>query len=207
MRVLVACEESQTVCKAFRKLGHTAFSCDIQECSGGHPEWHIQGDVLKYLDENWDLMIAHPPCTYISYAGTKWWNDEGRLWKRLDALKFFAELYSTNYILHICIENPMGCASPTIAKYTQVIQPYQFGDTESKRTCLWLKNLPLLKPTKIVKPKIYGYYKKGKKKGKPIYGNSYLKFSEDRGKIRSKTFKGIAKAMAKQWSRYIEEDN
>jgi len=205
MRVLIACEESQTICKAFRKLGHDAFSCDIQECSGGHPEWHIQDDVLKHLDENWELMIAHPPCTYISYARTKWWNDKGRLWKRLDALKFFAELYGTNYIPHICIENPMGCASPTIAKYTQIIQPYQFGDTESKRTCLWLKNLPQLKPTQIVEPKIYGYYKKGKKKGQPIYGNSYLKFSEDRGKIRSKTFKGIAKAMATQWSEYIEE--
>ena len=198
MRVLIACEESQEVCKAFRKLGHEAFSCDTQECSGGHPEWHIHDDVIKHLNDGWDLMIAHPPCTYLSYAATKWWNDKGRVWKRLEALNFFAKLWDAD-IPMICVENPMGCASPTIAKYSQIIQPYQFGDEESKRTCLWLKNLPELKHTKIVKPKIYGYYKKGKKKGMPIYGNNYLKFSEDRGKVRSKTFPGIAQAMAKQW--------
>ena len=210
MKVLIACEESQIVCKAFRELGHEAYSCDTQECSGGHPEWHIKADILDLLynddvsyykiPKKWDLMIAHPPCTYISYAGTKWWNDKGRLRKRLEALDFFAKLWLSD-IDKICIENPMGCASPTIAKYSQIIQPYQFGDRESKKTCLWLKNLPLLKHTKVVKPKIYGYYKRGKKKGQPIYGNSYLKFSEDRGKIRSKTFPGIAKAMAKQWGK------
>ncbi|KKN40015.1 hypothetical protein LCGC14_0737860 [marine sediment metagenome] len=200
MKILVACEESQVVCNEFRKLGHEAFSCDMVDCSGGHPEWHIKDDVLKHLNEGWDLMIAHPPCTFLSYAATKWWNDEGRVWKRLEALKFFAKLWTAN-IPKICVENPRGCASPTIAKYSQSIQPWQFGDEESKLTWLWLKNLPELKHTKIVKPKIYGYYKKGKKKGKPIYGNNYLKFSEDRGKIRSKTFLGIARAMAKQWGR------
>jgi hypothetical protein len=198
MKVLIACEESQAVCKAFRELGHEAFSCDILPCSGGHPEWHIQDDVLKHLNDGWDLMIAHPPCTFLSYAATSSWNNEGRVWKRLEALDFFAKLWTAK-IPYICVENPMGCASPTIAKYSQIIQPYQFGDEESKRTCLWLKNLPLLVHTKIVKPKIYGYYKKGKKKGMPIYGNNYLKFSEDRGQIRSKTFPGIAKAMATQW--------
>lgn len=212
MKVLVACEESQAVCKAFRELGHEAYSCDVLPCSGGHPEWHIMCDVSLILDggemmnqlmdrfpiEKWDLMIAHPPCTFLSYAATSSWNNEGRVWKRLEALNFFAKLWTAK-IDKICIENPMGCASPTIAKYSQVIQPYQFGDEESKRTCLWLKNLPLLVHTKIVKPKIYGYYKKGKKKGMPIYGNNYLKFSEDRGQIRSKTFPGIAKAMAEQW--------
>jgi len=204
MRVLIACEESQEVCKAFRELGHEAFSCDVLPCSGGHPEWHIQEDVLKHLDDGWDLMIAHPPCTYLSYAATKFWNDRGRVWKRLEALDFFAKLWTAK-IDYIAIENPMGCATPTIAKYSQIIQPYQFGDEESKRTCLWIKNLPLLKGTKLVKPKIYGYYKKGKKKGMPIYGNSYLKFSEDRGKIRSKTFPGIAKAMANQWGNFVED--
>ena len=201
-KVLIACEESQAVCKAFRELGHEAYSCDIQECSGGYPEWHICGDVLEQLDKGWDLMIAHPPCTYLSYAATKYWNDKGRLWKRIDALIFFGKLYDAN-IPRICIENPRGCASPTIAKYTQAIQPYQFGDEESKLTWLWLKNLPELEPTKIVKPKIYGHYKRGKNKGKPIYGNNYLKFSDDRGKIRSKTFPGIAKAMAEQWGKLI----
>lgn len=209
MRVLVACEESQVVCKAFRERGHEAYSCDILPCSGGHPEWHIQDDVLIHLDDGWDMMIGHPPCTYLSYAGTKFWNDEGRLEKRLDALGFFARLWLSP-IEKICLENPMGCATPTIAKYSQIIQPYYFGDAESKRTCLWLKNLPLLKHTNgdnlfdkntHIKPKIYGYYKTGKKKGTPIYGNNYLKFSEDRGQIRSKTFPGIAKAMAEQWGK------
>lgn len=203
MRVLIACEESQEVCKAFRELGHEAFSCDILPCSGGHPEWHIQDAVLKHLDDGWDLMIAHPPCTYLSYAGTGSWNNPGRLKKRLEALDFFAKLWNAD-INKICIENPMGCASPTIAKYSQIIQPYQFGDEESKRTCLWLKNLPILIHTKIVKPKIYGYYKRGRNKGMPIYGNSYLEFSEDRGKLRSKTFPGIAKAMATQWNKVME---
>jgi len=208
MRVLVACEESQTVCKAFRAKGHEAYSCDIIDCSGGHPEWHIKDDVLKHLDDGWDLMIAHPPCTYLSYAATGVWDKPGRLELRLEALGFFAKLWRAP-LEKICIENPMGCASPTIAKYSQVIQPYYFGDTESKRTCLWLKGLPLLQHTPVdnmfeqsthVKPKIYAYYKKGKKKGKPIYGNDYLKFSEDRGKIRSVFWEGIAQAMAEQWS-------
>lgn len=207
MKILIACEESQAVCIAFRNKGHEAYSCDIQECSGGHPEWHIQDDVLAQLDKGWDMMIGHPPCTYLSYAATSSWNNAGRLQKRLDALVFFAKLWEAT-IPKICLENPSGCASPTIAKYTQQIQPWMFGDAESKRTWLWLKNLPQLIHIKEdtlfdththTQPKIYGYYKRGKKKGCPIYGNNYLKFSEDKGKIRSKTFPGIANAMAEQW--------
>lgn len=205
-KVLIACEESQTICIEFRKQGHEAYSCDIKNCSGGHPEWHIKDDVLKILTEGWDLMIGHPPCTYLSYAANAVWNKEGRLQKRLEALDFFAQLWTAPIPL-ICLENPSGCASPTIAKYSQMIQPYFFGDTESKRTWLWLKGLPLLKSTKIVKPKIYGYYKRGKKKGKPIYGNDYLKFADDRGIIRSKTFPGIAKAMAEQWGKLVNKSN
>lgn len=206
MRVLVGCEFSQVVCKAFRDKGHEAYSCDLLPTEG-NPEWHIQDDVLKHFGDGWDMMIAHPPCTFISYAGTRSWNDNGRVWKRMEALNFFAQLW-TAPIDKICIENPMGCASPTIAKYTQVIQPYYWGDAESKRTCLWLKNLtkltynpeaPMFGDSTVVKPKIYGYYKKGKKKGQPIYGNSYLKFSEDRGQIRSVFWQGIAAAMAEQW--------
>jgi len=196
LKVLVACEFSGIVREAFRAKGHDAWSCDLlpTEISGQH----IQGDILLVLNNTWDLMIAHPPCTYLSYAATSVWNNPGRLEKRLEALDFFAKLWLAP-IDKICVENPMGCASPTIAKYSQIIQPYQFGDTESKRTCLWLKNLPVLLHTDVVKPKIYAYYKNGKKKGMPIYGNSYLKFSEDRGHIRSKFFPGIAKAMADQW--------
>lgn len=207
MKVLIACEESQVVCKAFRERGHEAYSCDLQACSGGHPEWHIQDDVLGLLKNGWDLMIGHPPCTYLSYAATSSWNNPGRLAKRLDALKFFAILWEAP-IEKICLENPMGCASPTIAKYSQIIQPYYFGDTESKRTCLWLKNLPKLKHYKSadmfsesthVEPKIYGYFKNGKKVGMPIYGNNYLPVTSDRAKIRSVTYEGIARAMAAQW--------
>lgn len=211
IKVLIACEESQRVCIAFRERGFEAYSCDIVDCSGGHPEWHIKDDVLKHLNEHWDMMIAHPPCTFLSYAATSSWNDDGRVWKRLDALNFFAQLWTAT-IDRIAIENPMGCASPTISKFTQVIQPYFFQDTESKRTCLWLKNLPKLKHVPQtdmfdecthVEPTVYGYYKTGKNQGKPIYGNNYLKFSDDRGKIRSVTFPGIAHAMAKQWGDYI----
>ncbi len=212
LNILVACEESQAVCIEFRRLGHKAYSCDLQDCSGGHPEWHIHGDAIEQAySGKYDLMIGHPPCTYLSYAATSSWNKPGRLKLRLEALDFFAKLWLAP-IEMICLENPMGCASPTIAKYSQIIQPYHFGDNESKRTCLWLKNLPLLIHTKQgdlftngthVKPKIYGYYKTGKKIGTPIYGNNYLQFSEDRGKIRSKTFPGIARAMAEQWSNYI----
>ena len=209
MRVLIACEESQVVCIEFRKLGHEAFSCDILPCSGKHPEWHIQDDVLKHLNDGWDLMIAHPPCTYLSNAGIGWFNEEkygdkARLRKknRIESFNFVMALANAN-IEQICIENPTGWLNNHFRKPEQIIQPYMFGDKESKRTCLWLKNLPNLKSTKIVKPKIYGYYKKGKKKGMPIYGNSYLKFSEDRGRIRSRTFEGVAKAMANQWSNYI----
>jgi len=208
MKVLVACEESQAVTIAFRERGHEAYSCDILDCSGGHPEWHIKDDAIKIAySGKWDMMIGHPPCTYLSYAATAFWNNPGRLEKRLEALDFFAKLWLAP-IEKICLENPKSCASPTIAKYTQQIQPYYFGDTESKTTWLWLKNLPPLKHTNgnnlfeentHTTPKVYGYYLRGKNKGKPIYGNNYLKFSEDRGHIRSKTFPGIAKAMAEQW--------
>ena len=216
MKVIIACEESQAVCIEFRKLGHEAFSCDIQDCSGGHPEWHIKGDCLEAINlKEWDLMIAHPPCTYLSNAGIGWFNEEKygdkakeRKKERIKGLEFFMKLWNCK-IPKICIENPTGWANSHFRKPDQIIQPWQFGDTESKRTCLWLKNLPLLdhckepnlfcdKPTHV-KPKIYGYYKTGNKKGCPIYGNSYLQFSEDRGKIRSKTYLGIAKAFATQY--------
>jgi hypothetical protein len=197
MKILIACEFSGIVRDAFIARGHDAWSCDLLPTERPGP--HIQGDVLEILNDGWDMMIAHPPCTYLSYAATSSWNNPGRLRQRLDALEFFAKFWEAP-INKICIENPMGCASPTIAKYSQIIQPYFFGDAESKRTCLWLRGLPLL--TRIdfeTKPTIYGYYKRGKKKGVPIYGNNYLKFTNDRGHIRSRTFQGIANAMADQW--------
>lgn len=217
MKVLIACEESQAVCIAFRNLGIEAYSCDIQPCSGGHPEWHIQGDVLEIINNGWDLMIGHPPCTYLSYAGIRWWNRPGRLENRLEALSFFAKLWLAP-IKRICLENPRGCASPTIAKYTQEINPYYFGDEATKPTWLWLKNLPPLKHTK----EDGLFYKKThvgkgemielsiKPNGKIQYGSKWYHeaFSlpkEERAKLRSKTFPGIAKAMAEQWGKLIKE--
>jgi hypothetical protein len=202
MKILIACEESQIVTKEFRKLGHEAYSCDIQECSGGHPEWHIKDNVLKVINDNWDMMVAHPPCTYLSYAGIAHWNKPGRLEKRLNALEFFAKLWLAP-INKICIENPKGCASPTIAKYTQEIQPYYFGDNDLKTTWLWLKNLsPLIHFKKDdlfnkgthVKPKVYAI-DNTKRKKKRYFADGYTRNQ----KMRSKTFPGIAKAMAQRW--------
>ena len=202
MRVLVACEYSGTVRDAFTKLGHDAWSCDILPTES--PGKHIQDDILKHLDNNWDLMIAHPPCTYLSNAGIRWFNEEkygekAKLRKqlRLEALDFVKKLYYCN-IPKICIENPVGYLNHNFKKPDQIVQPYFFGDEESKRTCFWFKNLKPLEHTKLVKPKIYAYYKTGRKIGKPIYFHEYNS-GKDRAKIRSKFWKGIAEAMAAQW--------
>jgi len=202
MRVLIACEESQTVCKAFRKLGHEAFSCDILPCNGGHPEWHIQDDVLKHLNDGWDLMIAHPPCTFLSRAGARWLHQGGnisqeRYKKGIKAKEFFIALLNAN-IKRICVENPTLLKVFNLPKYSQVIQPYEFGHKFSKRTLLWLKNLPKLKPTNIIKdytpylPSNTG----GKKRGQKFKIKGVIRDQ----KKASKTFEGIAEAMAKQWS-------
>lgn len=201
MRVLVACEESQAVTIAFRKLGYEAYSCDMQDCSGGHPEWHIKDNTLNHLNAGWDLMIGHPPCTYLSYAGMAHWNKPGRLEKRIEALKFFAALYEAP-IPFIALENPKSCASPVIAKYDQIIQPYYFGDDHQKTTCLWLKNLPLLKPTNIL-PKPEPVYID--KKGKRIYTTDAISGNKAGQIKRSKTFQGVANAMAEQWGAYVSE--
>lgn len=212
MKVLIVCEESQAICKAFRELGIEAYSCDLQECSGDHPEWHFQMDCFDAIKlKKWDLMIAHPPCTYLSNAGIRWFNEEkygdkAKERKRLrdESLEFVLKLYNSD-IPHICIENPTGWINSHFRKPDQIIQPYYFGDTESKRTCLWLKNLPLLKYTNIVEPKIHGYFKDGAKKGKPFYWSDSLVGAKERGKTRSKTFPGIAKAIANQWSTFLKD--
>ncbi|MGB5157245.1 MAG: hypothetical protein WBN77_07385 [Desulfobacterales bacterium] len=203
MKVLVACEFSGIVREAFAKRGHDAWSCDLLPTE--IPGKHIQGDVLEILNDGWDLMIAHPPCTYLSNAGIGWFNEDKykdkaieRKQLRLEAFKFVMRLADAP-IEKIAIENPVGWLNSHWRKPDQIIQPYQFGDEESKRTCLWLKNLNSLQPTNIVQPKIYGYYKRGNKVGQPIYGVSYLKFGEDRWKERSRTFRGVAEAMAEQW--------
>lgn len=192
MKVLIACEESQTVCKAFRSLGHEAYSCDIIECSGGHPEWHIQGNAIEALySQKWDLVIAHPPCTRLSNSGVRWLK-ERNLWEDLDAAKWFFFQFKTYGEAgnKIAIENPIPHkyavnGSYGIGKYTQVIQPWQFGHGETKATCLWLYGLPNLMPTDIVEGREQRIWK--------------MSPGEARAKERSKTFTGIAYAMAKQW--------
>lgn len=202
MRVLVACEESQRVCIAFRERGHEAYSCDIVECSGGHPEWHIHDDVLNHIHDGWDLIIAHPPCTYLSNAGARWLYAGGtlnkdRYLKGLAAKYFFYRFYNIDNC-KICIENPIPSKVYDLPEYTQIIQPYEYGDPWSKKTCLWLKGLPKLKPTNILTEYLpycsSGSYSK-------THEAKYKGISRKGGaaKVRSLTFNGIARAMADQW--------
>jgi len=197
MRILIACEESQAVCIAFRKLGHSAYSCDTLPCSGGHPEWHIQGNVLDYLDRRWDMLIGFPPCTYLAVSGLHWNKRiEGRQDLTEDAITFVRALMEAD-IPMIAIENPVGCISTRIRKPDQIIQPYQFGHDASKKTCLWLKNLPPLLPTNYFPPRIVD----GKERwsNQTDSGQNRLTPSETRASERSKTFRGLANAMANQW--------
>lgn len=228
MKILIACEESQRVCAEFRKLGHEAYSCDIMECSGGHPEWHITQDVLPLLngfcsfttsdgeshniDGKWDMIIAFPPCTHLCVSGARHFEKKRADGRQREGVEFFCQFLSANCD-KIAIENPVGIISgkytrewfPDLAdkyalpmKYTQIIQPYEFGDPHKKTTCLWLKGLPQLKPTNVVDPKLVTYTCRD---GKRVTFSEYMvKFEgEDRAAHRSKTFPGIAKAMAEQW--------
>lgn len=219
MKVLVACEESQRVCTAFREKGHTAFSCDIVPCSGGHPEWHIMQDVVPLLngrcifktmdgiehsiDGKWDLIIAHPPCTYLTLAGNKWFKPEfvdrfpDRQKQRKEAIDFFMAIANADCD-KIAIENPVGVMSCQWRKPDQYIEPFMFGDSEKKKTGLWLKGLPLLKPTNIVEPVII-HCKSGANEPRWHMETMHLP-KEERSRVRSQTFIGIAKAMASQWS-------
>lgn len=225
MRVLVACECSQTVCKSFRELGHEAYSCDIEPCYGGHPEWHVLGDCIEILRggqmfktedgsahniDKWDLIIAHPPCTYLSNAATRSHSLKGatleqineRTAKRIQAQEFFMKFANVN-CEKVAIENPVGVMNTVYRKPDQIIEPYQFAESEddkenyvTKRTCLWLKGLNALKTNDLQKPdnaKLYGRHPSGKARcwEEMVKG--------DRATVRSKTFLGIAKAMAEQW--------
>ena len=200
MKVLIACEESQTVCKAFRANGHEAYSCDILDCSGGYPEWHIKGDALEQLDKDWDLVIAHPPCTYLTVTGNRWFNIEKygdkarqRHKDRKEAINFFMAF--TKLQCPYAIENPVGIMSTNWRKPDQKVHPYHFGDPFEKTTCWWLNDLPLLKYTNVVKPPPRQQIKGGKSMPE-WYSNAPKK---DRSRIRSKTFQGMAQAMADQW--------
>lgn len=199
MRVLVACEESQAVCTAFRERGHEAYSCDIQPCSGGHPEWHIQADARELLKLRWDIIIAHPPCTYLSNVGAcnllnadHSIKDPDREKKGWDAKAFFMSFWESD-CPKIAVENPVPMRRWMLPPYSQIIEPYMFGDPWRKRTCLWLRGLPMLMATDLVIPKGLWVGTSSKK-------NSNYKMTGYRSsKMRSKTFPGIAKAMAEQW--------
>jgi len=199
MKVLVACEESQAVCIEFRKLGVEAYSCDILPCSGGRSEWHIQGDAVREAySGKYDMMIAHPPCTYLSNAGARFLYPKGvlnndRLAKGMEAKQFFMKLLNAP-IKRIAVENPIQSKVFGIPKYHQTIEPYYFGHPFKKKTCLWLKNLPFLEPTNLL----------DKPESTKIAGNWFNKGGKERQKNRSKTFLGIAKAMAEQWGGQCE---
>jgi hypothetical protein len=203
MKILVACEESQAVTKAFRELGHEAFSCDLQECSGGHPEWHIQGDAVKEAySGKYDIIIAHPPCTFMSKAGARWMYPtagnlcEKRLEKALEAKDFFLKMMNAP-CNKVVIENPVPLKIVGLPIHTQSIQPYEYGDPFSKKTLLWIKGLPNLEPTDI-KTEYVPYLPSntgGKKRGQKFM------FKNISQKESSKTFNGIAKAMAEQWTK------
>ena len=188
MKILVACEESQVVTKAFRAKGHKAYSCDLIECSGGHPEWHLKGDVLGDVLYNklssWDMIIAFPPCTDLAVSGARWFKEKKESGQQQISIAFFL-LFALHPCKKIAIENPIGIMSTQYRKPDQIIQPWQFGHGETKATCLWLKGLPLLKPTNIVEGRENRIWK--------------MAPSKDRSKLRSKTYPGIAKAIAEQW--------
>lgn len=202
MRILLACEESQAVTIEMRKLGHEAFSCDLLPCSGGHPEWHLQQDVTELLKQKWDMIIAFPPCTDLAVSGARHFEQkiaDGRQQKSIDFFMLFANCDCEK----VAIENPIGIMSKKWRKPDQIIQPWQFGDKFQKSTCLWLKGLPKLEPTNIVDKGEFIEFisKKGEKKKQPKWYADALKLSkEERARVRSKTFEGIAKAMAMQWA-------
>jgi hypothetical protein len=204
MKILIACEESQAVCKEFRKLGHEAYSCDILPCSGGHPEWHLQQDITPLLEQDWDMIIAFPPCTHLAVSGARHFAQKIKDGRQQQGIDFFM-LFANCKCPKVVIENPVGIMSTKYKKPSQIIQPWQFGDEAQKTTCLWIKGLPNLEHTKIVSHGKFYISPSGKKmpswcsdpvdeNGKKIgYNTEAIKV------LRSKIFPGIAKAMAEQW--------
>lgn len=186
--ILIACEESQVVVKAFRELGFEAYSCDILPCGGGYPQWHLQEDVIPLLKKNWAMIIAFPPCDHLSVSGARWFKEKRADGRQQQGIDFFMKFVNCK-CNKIVIENPIGIMSTLYRKPDQIIQPWQFGHGETKATCLWIKGLPLLKPTKIVSGREQRVWKMGP--------------SKDRAKLRGRTYKGIGEAMAKTWSKFL----
>lgn len=198
MKVLIACEFSGTVREAFRKLGHDAWSCDLEPTDT--PGNHYQGDVLDILKEGWDLMIAHPPCTHLAVSGARHFEQKRKDGRQKQGIDFFMEMINAP-IPKIAVENPVGIMSSLYRKPNQIIEPYEYGHECTKKTCLWLKDLPLLKPTNIVGKGDIWVAKSGKRMSQWYYDSSCLP-PKQREKMRNKTFQGIADAMAQQWGNY-----
>lgn len=203
-RILIACEESQAVTKEFRRLGHEAYSCDLHPSSGGHPEWHLQQDVAPLLDEDWDMIIAFPPCTHLAVSGARHFEQKRKDGRQEQGIAFFM-LFVNAKCPMVAIENPVGVMSSIWRKPDQIVQPYEYGDAFSKKTCLWLKNLPMLTPTQLVEKGEHVKFSSGKTMSK-WFADSYRLPPEERSKVRSKTFPGIAKAMAEQWGLLLNND-
>lgn len=197
MKILVACEESQAVTIELRKLGHEAYSCDIEECSGGHPEWHLREDVLPLLEKEWDMIIAFPPCTDLAVSGAAWFEQKRKDGRQQASVEFFMKFANVK-CKRVAIENPVGIMSTQWRKPDQIVQPYEYGHMEQKKTCLWLKGLPKLVETENVKEQMMLLPKKERER------MHYMSPGPERAKLRSKTFPGIAKAMAMQWVGEVE---
>ena len=197
MKILVACEESQIVTAAFRNKGHEAYSCDIIETSGEHKEWHLKQDVIPLLSESWDMIIAFPPCTHLAASGARWFKQKQADGRQQQGIDFFMAIANADCD-KIVIENPVGIMSTKFRKPNQIVHPYMFGDAVKKQTCLWLKGVPKLEPTDIVDVGANKVFSSGKQMSEWYYKTSCLPHKE-RAKARSKTFPGIANAMAEQW--------
>ena len=200
MRVLIACEESQAVTLAFRALGVDAWSCDLLPCSGGRPEWHIQGDVLPILREAWDMVIAFPPCTDLSVSGARWFREKQADGRQQASISFFEEFTRLDHVPRVAIENPVGIMSRLYRKPDQIVQPWHFGDPHTKSTCLWLRGLPLLVPVDSCDPGPRHVTKSGR--SLPVWYN--MPPGPERAQLRSKTFPGLAREMAAQWGIFTE---
>lgn len=201
-RVLVACEETQRVTLAFRARGHDAYSCDRRPTSGPHPEWHLQQDVVPLLREPWDIIIAFPPCTHLAVSGALHFETKRADGRQRRAVEFFMACYHGN-ATKVAVENPVGIMSSAYREPDQIVQPWMFGDPYQKTTCLWLRGLPTLLPTKLVAPGEFQVTKAGKKMATWMYRDTDGKGADERARIRSQTFPGLARAMADQWGGYV----
>lgn len=199
LRVLVACEESQAVTSELRRRGHTAFSCDLLPTSGNNPEWHIQADALEVVKMDWDMVIAFPPCTHLAVSGAAWFEEKQRDGRQHMGIGFFLAFTALDHIQRVAIENPVGIMSNLYRKPDQIIQPWQFGDPYEKKTCLWLKGLEPLTPTNIVEPPPRIATGKNGRTMAEWYADAWNLSPHERSMVRSKTFPGIAAAMAEQW--------